>query len=39
MVCAGLMLLWLLVAWPMKAPGRNAPAPASNPHPLGRQAS
>jgi len=30
--CGGLMLLWLLVAWPMKAPGRNAgsavPGPA-----------
>lgn len=23
-LCGGLMLLWLLVAWPMKAPGRNA---------------
>lgn len=23
-VCGGLMLLWLLVAWPMKAPGRHA---------------
>jgi MFS family permease len=22
MVCAGLMLLWLLLAWPMRAPGR-----------------
>ena len=22
--CGGLMLLWLLVAWPMKAPGRDA---------------
>jgi MFS family permease len=26
-VCGGLMLLWLLVAWPMKAPGRNASQP------------
>jgi MFS family permease len=27
--CAGFMLLWLLLAWPMRAPGRNdAPAPA-----------
>lgn len=30
--CGGLMLLWLLVAWPMKAPGRDAgsavPSPA-----------
>jgi MFS family permease len=25
--CAGLMLLWLAVAWPMRAPGRAAPAP------------
>ncbi|SFV01146.1 Predicted arabinose efflux permease, MFS family [Polaromonas sp. YR568] len=25
-VCGGLMLLWLLVAWPMKAPGRHAAA-------------
>jgi predicted MFS family arabinose efflux permease len=23
-LCGGLMLLWLLVAWPMKAPGRHA---------------
>ena len=23
-VCGGLMLLWLLLAWPMKAPGRHA---------------
>jgi MFS family permease len=27
-VCGGLMLLWLLVAWPMRAPGRHAAAPA-----------
>ncbi|WP_411885656.1 MFS transporter [Polaromonas sp. YR568] len=27
-VCGGLMLVWLLVAWPMKAPGRHA-APAA----------
>ncbi|WP_411881828.1 MFS transporter [Polaromonas sp. YR568] len=25
-VCGGLMLLWLLVAWPMRAPGRQAAA-------------
>ena len=24
--CGGLMLLWLLIAWPMKAPGRHAAA-------------
>jgi predicted MFS family arabinose efflux permease len=24
MVCGGLMLVWLLVAWPMRAPGRHA---------------
>ncbi len=24
MTCGGLMLLWLLVAWPMRAPGRHA---------------
>lgn len=29
MVCGGLMLLWLLVAWPMKAPGRHATAAAA----------
>ncbi|WP_096696562.1 MFS transporter [Polaromonas sp. AER18D-145] len=29
--CGGLMLLWLLVAWPMKAPGRHAVAPVSGP--------
>jgi len=33
--CGGLMLLWLLVAWPMKAPGRDAssslPGPAGAP--------
>jgi MFS family permease len=27
MLCGGLMLAWLLVAWPMRAPGRHA-APA-----------
>jgi predicted MFS family arabinose efflux permease len=25
--CGGLMLLWLLVAWPMRAPGRHAAVP------------
>ena len=30
LVCGGLMLLWLLVAWPMKAPGRNAPTVVSD---------
>ncbi len=39
LVCGGLMLLWLLVAWPMKAPGRGAPAAVSGADPLGRQAS
>jgi len=27
--CAGLMLLWLAIAWPMKAPGRHAGMPVS----------
>jgi predicted MFS family arabinose efflux permease len=27
MACAGLMLLWLVVAWPMKAPSRQRKAP------------
>jgi MFS family permease len=31
MVCAGLMLLWLVVAWPMKAPSRNAVPAALDP--------
>ena len=39
LVCGGLMLLWLLVAWPMKAPGRAAPAAVSGADPLGRRAS
>jgi len=30
-VCGGLMLLWLLVAWPMKAPGRHDAAHANPP--------
>ncbi|MDO9359944.1 MAG: MFS transporter [Polaromonas sp.] len=29
--CGGLMILWLLVAWPMKAPGRHAAAAVSGP--------
>ena len=29
MACGGLMLLWLLVAWPMRAPGRHAAAPGA----------
>jgi predicted MFS family arabinose efflux permease len=29
--CGALMLLWLLVAWPMKAPGRHAGAHGSEP--------
>ena len=29
MVCGTLMLLWLLVAWPMKAPGRGSPGQGS----------
>jgi MFS family permease len=32
-VCGGLMLLWLLVAWPMKAPGRHASPAASGGNP------
>ncbi|MEO7953007.1 MAG: MFS transporter [Polaromonas sp.] len=39
LVCGGLMLLWLLVAWPMKAPGRGAAAAVSDADPLGRPAS
>ena len=39
LVCGGLMLLWLLVAWPMKAPGRGAPVAVSGVDPLGRPAS
>ena len=33
LACAGLMLLWLVVAWPMRAPGRHEavhPAPVSD---------
>ena len=39
LVCGGLMLLWLLVAWPMNAPGRGALAAVSGADPLGRPAS
>jgi predicted MFS family arabinose efflux permease len=30
-VCGGLMLLWLLVAWPMRAPGRHGAAAVTAP--------
>ena len=30
MACAGLSLLWLVVAWPMQGPPRPVPAPAAN---------
>ncbi|NMM07639.1 MFS transporter [Polaromonas sp.] len=39
MVCGGLMLLWLGVAWSMKAPGRVARAVAPDVVPQGRSAS
>jgi MFS family permease len=39
LVCGGLMLLWLVVAWPMKAPGRAARMDVSSADPLGRSAS
>ena len=39
MVCGGLMLLWLVVAWPMKAPGRPVPGSLANADPQGRPAS
>ena len=39
MVCGGLMLLWLVVAWPMKAPGRAVPGAVANADPQGRPAS
>ena len=39
MVCGGLMLLWLAVAWPMKAPGRAASASALPAKATGGQAS
>ena len=38
-VCGGLMLLWLAVAWPMKAPGRPARGVVSGSDPLRRPAS
>jgi MFS family permease len=34
-VCGGLMLLWLLVAWPMRAPGRHESPPRPLPAPQG----
>ncbi|MDD5324778.1 MAG: MFS transporter, partial [Polaromonas sp.] len=37
MASGGLMLLWLLVAWPMKAPGRTAPTTASAGEPMAGQ--
>lgn len=37
LLCGGLMLLWLLVAWPMKAPGRRAAAVSGSAGPLGGQ--
>ena len=39
MVCGGLMLLWLAVAWPMKAPGRAVRGAGSSAGPQGRSAS
>ncbi|MDB5869682.1 MAG: major facilitator superfamily 1 [Polaromonas sp.] len=39
MVCGGLMLLWLAVAWPMKAPGRPARGAVANLDPQGQPAS
>jgi MFS family permease len=39
MVCGGLMLLWLAVAWSMKAPGRAARAVAPDVAPQGHSAS
>lgn len=38
-VCGGLMLLWLAVAWPMKAPGRAVPGRDTGADPQGRPAS
>ncbi len=37
LLCGGLMLLWLLVAWPMRAPGRRAAAVSGSAGPLGGQ--
>ena len=39
LACGGLMLLWLLIAWPMKAPGRAARAAVSDADRVGRPAS
>jgi MFS family permease len=39
MVCGALMLLWLAVAWAMKAPGRHAVVAAPGVAPQGRSAS
>jgi MFS family permease len=39
MACGGLMLLWLVVAWPMKAPGRPVAGAVANADPQGRPAS
>lgn len=37
LLCGGLMLLWLLVAWPMQAPGRRAAAVSGSAGPLAGQ--
>jgi MFS family permease len=39
MVCGGLMLLWLAVAWPMKAPGRPARGTVADTDAKSREAS
>jgi MFS family permease len=39
MACGGLMLLWLVVAWPMRAPGRTARGATPGADPLGQSAS
>jgi MFS family permease len=38
-VCGGLMLLWLLVAWPMRAPSRHGAAAVTGGHGAARPAS
>jgi MFS family permease len=38
-VCGGLMLLWLAVAWPMRAPGRHGAAAVTGSHGAARPAS
>ena len=38
-VCGGLMLLWLAVAWPMRAPGRHGAAAVTGGHGAARPAS